>query len=176
MTKVWDPFVRAFHWTLVLTFAVAWFSAEGPEGLHSAFGYAAVGLVAARAIWGFVGTRYARFSQFVRSPRETLAYIRASAGGREVRYLGHNPAGGVMIVALLIGIALSGLSGWLLTTDMFWGSEFAQSLHSVIVHLVLLMIIVHVFGVAVVSFRHNENLVRAMISGAKRDAIGKDVI
>ena len=175
MIRVWDPFVRVFHWTLALSFAVAWLSAEGWEGLHSAFGYIAGALVVARGLWGFVGTRYARFSQFVRSPRMVMRSLSAIVRGEEARCVGHNPAGGVMIVALLGGLALTAFSGWLLTTDAFWGSVWVQLLHSAIAHLVLILVVFHLIGVAVASVRHRESLVGAMIFGSKRAARGDDV-
>src|SRR5208283_2239313 len=98
MIRVWDPFVRASHWALAASFAAAWASSEGWERLHEAAGYVAGGLVLARIGWGFVGPRYARFQEFVRSPATVAAYLRAIAAGTERRFLGHNPAGGAMIV------------------------------------------------------------------------------
>ena len=73
-------------------------------------------------VWGFVGPRYARFAQFVRSPKTVIDYLRAIKDGSERRYVGHNPAGGAMIVVLLAAMAATAVSGWLLTTDAFWGS------------------------------------------------------
>ncbi len=134
MIRVWDLFVRAFHWALAASFAVAWFSSEHWEGLHNAAGYAAGALVALRVVWGFVGPRYARFAQFVRSPRTVIAYLRALKDGSERRYIGHNPAGGAMIVVLLVAIAGTAVSGWLLTTDAFWGSAVVQHVHSLLAH------------------------------------------
>jgi len=99
MVRVWDPFVRVFHWALAASFAVAWLSGEHGKGLHAAAGYVAGGLVLLRVGWGFIGPRYARFAQFVRSPANTVAYLGAIAGGSERRFVGHNPAGGAMIVA-----------------------------------------------------------------------------
>ncbi len=122
MIRVWDPFVRAFHWALALSFAVAWLSSESMERVHSAAGYVAGALVAARIVWGFVGPGYARFSQFVRSPATVLVYLKAIAEGSEPRFIGHNPAGGAMIVVLLAAMAAAVATGWLLTTDAFWGS------------------------------------------------------
>ena len=168
MVRVWDPFVRAFHWCLALSFAVAWFSARGWEALHDWAGYAAGSLVVVRIAWGFLGARYARFQHFVRSPQTVLAYLKAIATGSEARFVGHNPAGGAMIVALLIGMAATATTGWMLTTDALWGSSSAQKLHSVVAHGLLLLVLGHLAGVALASLRHRENLVRAMIFGDKR--------
>jgi cytochrome b len=175
MIRVWDPFVRAFHWTLAASFAVAWASAENAERLHEAAGYVAGGLVALRIVWGFVGPRYARFRQFVRSPRTVIAYLQAIKSGSERRYIGHNPAGGAMILVLLAAMAATAASGWLLTTDAFWGSEAMQRVHSLLARGVLVLVAAHLGGVAVASLRHRENLVRAMVLGVKRPAGPGDV-
>src|SRR5262245_33795856 len=99
--RVWDACVRVFHWSLVVAFFTAWWSGDDYELLHLVAGYAAAGLVTLRLAWGVVGTGYARFAQFVRGPGMVLGYLAAITTGREVRYLGHNPAGGAMILALL---------------------------------------------------------------------------
>jgi cytochrome b len=124
--SVWDPVVRIFHWSLVLSMGIAWLSTNSFEDLHSWAGYVAGALIALRLLWGFIGTRYARFVQFVKPPRSVLEYLRAMAAGREARYLGHNPAGGAMIVVLIIAAAATAISGWMLTTDAFWGVAWAQ--------------------------------------------------
>jgi cytochrome b len=175
MIRVWDPFVRAFHWTLAGCFALAWASSENSERLHDAAGYIAGGLVALRIAWGLVGPRYARFTQFVRSPATVIAYLRAIAERREHRYIGHNPAGGAMIVILLAAVAAAAVSGWLLTTDAFWGSSALQRLHALLADAVLALVVLHLGGVALASLRHRENLVRSMIVGAKRAAGPGDV-
>jgi cytochrome b len=173
--RVWDPFVRAFHWTLVISFLVCWFSAQAWEGLQAWAGYVAGTLALARVVWGFVGGGYARFTQFVRAPRVVFAYLAAIARGSEARFLGHNPAGGAMIVALLAVVAATVASGYALTTDTFWGSATAQHLHSLIAHGLALLVVVHLVGVALASLRHRENLVRAMIVGEKRAPAAGDV-
>jgi cytochrome b len=166
--RVWDAFVRLFHWSLVVCFATAWLSANASDDLHMLAGYAAGGLVLMRLVWGVIGTRHARFSSFVRSPGTVLAYLRAIAQGTEARHLGHNPAGGAMILALLAGIIATALTGWLLTTDTFWGVTWMQHLHHWSADAVLLLVAGHLAGVALASLRHRENLVGAMIVGQKR--------
>ena len=176
MIRVWDPFVRTFHWALAASFAVAWLSSENAEGLHNAAGYVAGALVALRVVWGFVGPGYARFAQFVRSPETVIDYLRAIKDLSERRYIGHNPAGGAMIVVLLAAMAATAISGWLLTTDAFWGSTALQRVHSLLAHGVLALVAVHLGGVALASLRHHENLVRAMVVGVKRGAGPSDVV
>jgi cytochrome b len=175
MIRVWDPLVRAFHWMLALSFAVAWFSSEHSGRLHELAGYAAGVLVLARVAWGYFGSRYARFSQFMQPPAAVAAYLRSIATGAERRYIGHNPAGGAMIIVLLASIMATAATGWMLTTDTFWGSLAVQRVHSILAHGVLLLVLVHLGGVALASVRHRENLVRAMVIGDKRAPAPGDV-
>ncbi len=113
-TRVWDPLVWIFHWGLVVAFAVAWFSAEEMEAVQEVAGYVVAGLVAFRLVRGFVGSHYARFSQFLRAPSTILEYLGDMVRGRERRYVGHNPAGAVMIVAFIVALSGTAYTGWLL--------------------------------------------------------------
>ncbi|MCP1335118.1 cytochrome b/b6 domain-containing protein [Futiania mangrovi] len=166
--RVWDPLVRIFHWTLVASFAVAWATAEDRGGLHEWAGYAAAALITFRLAWGLAGPKYARFRQFVRAPSEVLGYLKASLRGGEPRYVGHNPAGGLMIVGLLAGLAGTALTGWMYTLDRFWGADWVEETHEALATLLLAMVGLHVAGALFASMRHGENLVRAMITGRKR--------
>jgi len=168
MIRVWDPFVRTFHWALALSFTVAWLSGEGSERLHELAGYTVAALVLARIAWGFLGPPYARFSQFMRPPGAVVDYLKSIVSGSEPRFIGHNPAGGAMIVVLLASLAATAATGWMLTTDAFWGSIAVQRLHSIPAHGLLVLVAAHLAGVALASVRHNENLVRAMTLGVKR--------
>lgn len=172
--KVWDPMVRVFHWCLVASFAIAWLSAEEWADLHQWAGYAAAALIGLRLVWGIVGTRYARFTQFVKSPRTVAAYLRDIVLGRERRYLGHNPAGGLMILALIACMSALCLTGWLYTTDAFWGVEWVEETHETLANVLLALVGLHVGGVILAGFRHRENLVRAMVTGRKRAPIGHE--
>ena len=186
--KVWDPLVRIFHWSLVATFFIALLSGEEWESLHVVAGYGVAGLVAFRLVWGLIGTPHARFTDFVRSPATVIAYLKDLAGHRARRYIGHNPAGGWMIVALLVSLALTTLTGmaahgtfkvasWLLPVAMAHEDEeegddgeegpFGE-LHEFFAYFTLLLVAVHVAGVIVSSVMHRENLVRAMITGRKQ--------
>jgi cytochrome b len=166
--KVWDPFVRVFHWCLVASFAIAWASSEDGRALHQWAGYAAAALIALRLVWGVAGSRYARFRQFVRTPRSVAGYLIDILKGREARYLGHNPAGGLMILALITVMAGLCLTGWLYTTDAFWGVDWVEETHETLANILLALVGLHVAGVVIASLRHRENLVRAMFSGRKR--------
>jgi cytochrome b len=165
--KVWDPFVRAFHWSLVILFALAWLS-EDRQSLHQPIGYAILALVALRIVWGVIGPRHARFSDFVRSPRATLAYVRGLLTGTAPRVLGHNPLAGVMILSLLAMLLATGASGWLMTTGSYRSAEWLEELHETLASLTLALVGLHVLAVLVMSAMHGENLVRAMITGRKR--------
>ena len=168
MIKVWDPLVRLFHWSLVVVFAVAWLSADEWDNLHEIAGYVAAALIGFRLLWGLVGPKYARFSQFVRSPAQAARYIGQMIRGREPRYIGHNPAGGLMIIGLLAVLAGTALTGWMYTLDMFGGAEWVEGAHEILANLMLVLVAAHVAGVVWASIRHKENLVRAMIVGRKR--------
>jgi len=173
--KIWDPFVRIFHWSLVASFAVAWLSAEDWRALHEWAGYAAGSLIALRLLWGIVGTRYARFRQFVRSPSTVIGYVRDIVTGREARYLGHNPAGGLMIVALIAAVASVSTTGWMMSTDTFFGIDWVEHVHEALASGMLALVGIHVLGVVVASLRHRENLAAAMISGRKRSPGRADI-
>lgn len=175
LVRVWDPVVRLFHWSLVAGFATAWFSANRAEDLHTVVGYAAAGLILLRLVWGVLGTRYARFASFVKGPVGITRYVLAILKGSEARYVGHNPAGGAMVLALMAGVLGLGVTGWMQFTDAYYGEDWVTNLHSLIAHGLLVLIGLHLGGVALASLRHHENLVRAMITGRKRQAQGNDI-
>lgn len=108
---VWDPLVRLFHWALVVAFFVAYLTEDDLMTIHAWAGYVVLGLVAIRVVWGFIGTRHARFSDFIRPPGVVLAHVRETLLFRAPRYLGHNPAGGLMIAIMLIVLTLTCVSG-----------------------------------------------------------------
>ena len=164
---VWDPLVRILHWTLAGAFLGA-FLLDSPRDLHETLGWIAVAAAATRLLWGFVGPRRARFSDFVPTPGGFLAYFRATFAGREPRYLGHNPAGGAMVVALLLVVATLGVTGWMMGLDAFWGADWLEVLHESAGNLGVGLVLFHWLGVAWGSRRHRENLVMAMITGRKR--------
>lgn len=195
--RVWDPLVRVFHWALVAAFATSWLTAEELQPVHEISGYIIAGLVAFRVVWGLVGSRYARFAQFLRGPGETLGYLGDVTRGRERRYLGHNPAGAAMVVALLLTLSGTAFTGWLMeepdrvamlpampqVVAMAWADDDGdereygergeaagplKEVHETFANLMLFLVALHVGGVVLASFRHRENLPRSMISGDKR--------
>lgn len=166
--KVWDPLVRISHWLLVITVTASWLVRHSPGRWHEWLGYAALGVAVARIAWGCVGTPNARFRDFVRAPGDTASYARAVLAGREPRHVGHNPLGGWMIVALLLDVVLVGFTGWLYTTDRFWGVEWVDVLHGSLADALIVLVALHIAGVVYSSVRHRENLVGAMFHGRKR--------
>jgi cytochrome b len=166
--KIWDPFVRVFHWSLAALFLLAYATGDEIEGVHIAAGYTIGGLVAARIIWGLIGPPHARFSTFVRPPGEILAYLRDAIRFKAPRHLGHNPAGGAMVVALLVMLAATSMAGYMLTTDAMAETKWIEELHEIFANLTMGLVVVHVLGVIFASFEHRENLVKSMITGRKR--------
>jgi cytochrome b len=102
--QVWDILVRIFHWSLVAAFAIAYFTSEEENIWHIYSGYAVLGLICFRVVWGIIGTRYARFTDFIYSPGVVFNYIKELTGKNPTHYTGHNPAGGWMIIALLASL------------------------------------------------------------------------
>ena len=165
--EVWDLPVRVFHWSLVAAFATAFLTAGVYGRLHEAAGYSVMALVTFRVFWGFTGTRHARFSDFVATPGTILAYLGGTLRGGGKRHLGHNPAGGAMILALLGLCGALGVTGWLQNTTWFFGSETLNTIHWAIAWFTVGIIPLHLAGVVVSSLLHHENLVKAMFTGRK---------
>lgn len=179
-TRIWDPMVRVGHWMLVAAFATAYLTEGEVMPLHSIAGYAVVSIVVARSVWGFVGSKHARFGDFVRGPVATTAYLGRVLSGRAERYLGHNPAGGAMVLLLLaalMGTAFCGmvlygieegagpLAGWVAGANL--DEHVWEEAHEVLANGTLILILLHVAGVFHASHSHGENLVKSMFTGRK---------
>ena len=164
--KVWDILVRLIHWSMVASVAVAWLVTEGR--IHDAAGYALLALIALRVLWGFVGPDHARFASFVKTPRTVFQYAKLLYAGHEPRHIGHNPLGGWMILALLATGLAASLSGWLYTTDAFWGLAWVERIHVFFAYLLLVLATLHIVGVVFTSVRQRENLIASMLHGRKR--------
>lgn len=173
--KVWDLPVRALHLALIGAVAGAWLTTEKWTHWHDAMGYTALAVVLMRLVWGVVGRAYARFGQFVRGPRETVAYLGALLFGQAPRHLGHNPLGGWMVLLLLGCVLAVGGTGWLCTTDRYWGDETMFALHAGLAWTLVALVALHLGGVLAMSLRHRENLVAAMLHGRKREPHEGDV-
>jgi cytochrome b len=184
-TRVWDIAVRLFHWSLVAAFLIAFITEDDFMDLHTLAGYTVGGLVMFRLLWGFVGSRHARVSDFVRSPAEVMGYFKRVLSLRAERYTGHNPAGGAMVIALLTSLAVTVFTG--LAT---YGAEqasgplagvmsslphavgkVAEEVHEFFANFTLLLVFLHLGGVLLASLQHRENLVRAMFTGRKQTSL-----
>lgn len=180
--KVWDLSIRIFHWSLVAAFFISYLTEDDWLDLHVLAGYTIAVLISFRLFWGLVGTRYARFTSFVRPPREVWAYLKAIVTFHPPRYLGHNPAGGAMVMALLLSLLMTVLTG----LSVYGAKEMAgplaglfahapnvignvfEALHEFFANFTLLLVGLHVLGVLLAGLQHGENLVRSMFSGFKK--------
>ena len=172
---VWPWVIRGMHWTWFLCMGGAWWTRDWTGPTHANLGYCALALVALRVLLGFQSRfRYVRFEQFVRSWRQTWHYVQDLRSRTAPRYIGHNPLGGWMVLALLTTVAWLGLTGWLGTTDYLWGYAWVVQLHAALAWTLWGLIAIHITGVVFTSFSHQENLVLSMITGRKRAAPDDD--
>lgn len=167
---VWDAPVRVFHWLMVLSFAGAYITSESERWrlIHTTLGYTMAGLLVFRLLWGLVGTRHARFTSFVRGPAAVVRYMRSMASGAPAHFTGHNPAGAVAIVLMLMAGAVIAATGWATYNEI--GGEWLSEVHEGAANFMLAVVGVHVAGVLLASRLHRENLARAMVTGRKRGA------
>ena len=208
---VWDRFVRFFHWSMILLIFLAYMTGDIKGPLHKYIGFGVLGLVAIRIFWGFSGTKYALFSNFVCSPVKALNYLKELATGKTTHYIGHNPAAAWMILLLLSSSIIICLTGYAAhtakrgmnsigsgNTISIVGNAYADDdrkerhegkhkgrerhkdgesdgesdsvwsdIHEVSAQFLLILICLHIVGVAVSSKVHNENLVKGIITGKK---------
>ncbi len=179
--RVWDPLVRFFHWSLASAFLIAFITEEDLLSVHSWAGYLILTLLVIRFVWGFIGTTHARFSDFVYRPATIKAFLKDTLMLRAKRYIGHNPAGGAMVILLMISLLITAGSGLLLfgaaeqsgplahwfVADSFWADPL-EEVHEFFANFTMLLVVIHVGGVVVESLIHRENLVSAMITGFKQ--------
>lgn len=190
--SVWDPLVRIGHWALVAAFATAYLTAGDTLELHERAGYFVAAYVLVRVIWGFIGSKHARFSDFFYGPDLAIRYLIDAAKQRSRRFIGHSPAGGFMVLVLLVMLAgttitgmaelasshgegpLSGLiapSAPIAHVVQTKGGEEPESalreIHELFANATLILIVLHVGGVLFASLSHSENLVWSMITGRK---------
>ncbi len=178
LIKVWDLPLRIFHWLLVAGFFIAYLTEDELLTIHVWAGYLVAGLLVFRLIWGFVGNEYARFSSFLCSPAQSLAYVKDLVALKTKRYIGHNPAGAAMIVLLLVSLLMTVITGFAVYGADQAAGPFAsigsgnekmwEEVHEFFANFTLLLVAAHVIGVAIESYIHRENLARAMVHGYKK--------
>lgn len=196
--KVWDPFVRSFHWLLAIGFVIAYVSEGEPLWLHTWTGYVIAALLVLRFVWGLIGPRYARFADFLYKPGTVLSYLVRMPMGRARRYLGHSPAGGAMVIALMLALAGTAGTGMALHAVRNNAGPLAgivqaappaqvapapaddrgnrprrpgralKEVHEILANITLVLVCLHLGGVLAASLAHRENLPRAMITGRKK--------
>ncbi|MCF6218660.1 MAG: cytochrome b/b6 domain-containing protein [Gammaproteobacteria bacterium] len=180
--KVWDGLVRGFHWLVLLSFVAAYLTSQfGMQQTHILIGYLIALLLVVRIAWGFVGSQHARFADFIATPTEVWRYLKASFRNDPPHYLGHNPAGGWMVLVLMGALLLMAISGVILVAVIEfegpllsllsgmsdqWAYRFS-ALHEWVLDLLWLLIVGHLLGVVVASIQHKENLPHAMVTGYK---------
>ena len=180
--SVWDPLVRIFHWSLVGFFFIAYITDDNFLTIHSWAGYFILGLLTVRIIWGLIGTKHARFSDFVFKPSHIAQFLKDTLSLKAKRYIGHNPAGGAMVILLMLSLFMTSFSGliifgieesqgplasWLSGTSHSV-EDFFEEIHEFFANFTLFLVLVHVAGVLIESLIHKENLVSSMINGKKR--------
>jgi cytochrome b len=179
--RVWDPLIRVFHWTLVAAFSAAYLTEGEWLQVHTIAGYIVFGLLLLRILWGLIGTRHARFSDFIYRPMRVLEYLRDTIMLRAKRYLGHNPAGGAMVLLLIVSLLITTLTGMVVygVEEQLgplaayvggvgkFGGEVFEEVHEYFAHLSVILVLIHVIGVLVESLLHGENLIRSMLTGRK---------
>jgi cytochrome b len=165
---VWDLPLRLWHWVLAACVLVAWFTPTVYDGLHRIVGYAVIGLLAFRLIWGFVGSRYSRFRMVGVRLRAAPRYLLNLRRGITGRYIGLNPAGTLMLVALLLSLAISVITGAMSVTVTFFGVWWIEDTHAYASDAAIVLVVLHVLGVVLMGLLQRENLIRAMITGRKR--------
>jgi len=166
--QVWDRFVRFFHWSLVSCVLINYFAIDDGETVHQWLGYFASALVVARIVWGFIGSKHARFADFFPTPSRLRHHLQAMRSGKADPHPGHNPLGALMMLTLIALVLTLGVTGYLQGTDMFWGEEWLQELHEVLASTLIGLAALHALAAIVMGRIERTNLVLAMITGVKK--------
>lgn len=172
---VWDLPLRIFHWLLAACFVGAFATGDSERwrDIHIMLGYTMLILIAFRVLWGFIGSRYARFGAFAFGPGRVAQYLRSLLGTKPEHHVGHNPAGSWAIY-LLLGLALTaGITGYATLNEL--GGEWLEEFHEGAANAMLAVVLVHIAGVIASSLRHHENLVRGMITGRKIGTVAEGI-
>jgi cytochrome b len=176
---VWDLPLRLFHWLFATSIFASWYTAEVDEmEIHFWLGYFMIGLVLFRLVWGFIGPKHARFSSFLRSPPAIWMYLK----GKSQQTVGHNPLGGLMVIAMIVLVGLQAAAGLFATDDIIWAGpynpavagETAEKLtafHHYNFNVILGAIVLHLVAIAFYAFGKRQNLVPPMLHGRKHATV-----
>lgn len=167
--RIWDPLLRFFHWSVALAFLLNFVVLEEGETAHRWVGYYVLCALAIRVIWGFLGPKNARFKDFMPTPSSLKQHINHLKNKQLESSSSHTPLGGLMIFALLFGLLFTGLSGWMMGLDMFWGEEWVEEFHELMAGAVMTLVVVHVAAVSFFSYAGPSNLIKQMITGKRSD-------
>jgi cytochrome b len=165
--RVWDPFVRVFHWTVVGCVLLNCFAWEKGEWPHEWTGCLASAMVVARIAWGFIGSRHARFSDLFPSPSRVMTHLRATRQGEALLHWGHNPLGAVMMLLPMALVLALGLTGWMQGTDTDFGKHWLQDLHEFLANALIASAGLHAAAALVMGRIERTRLVKAMVTGVK---------
>ncbi|WP_075292092.1 cytochrome b/b6 domain-containing protein [Pararhizobium arenae] len=165
--RVWDPIVRLFHWTVVTACILNLFILEEGRYWHRVTGYGVAGVLILRFVWGVIGTRYARFSEFFPTPRKLFRQITDIRQGHHPRFIGHNPLASVMMLTLMLLLAATCTTGWMTTLDAFWGEKWLEEIHGLLANGIMVFAFIHAGAALLESYRQRENLVWSMVTGRK---------
>lgn len=178
---VWDVPVRLFHWLLVLCLFGQWFTTEVLENamdIHFYIGYFTLGLIIFRLLWGFFGTRYAKFSSFIAGPKTIINYLRTLTSKQKLYTTGHNPLGGLLLPAVLILVGLQATSGLFTSDDIVSAGPYSDSasstiqswmqwLHHTIFDVLIGLIVIHLLAISWYRWRLKHDLITPMLTGYK---------
>jgi cytochrome b len=177
--RVWDIPTRLFHWSIVVLIFISWLSADqGFMTVHLWSGSTLLALLLFRIAWGVVGSTTSRFKDFLHPPRKVIGYLRAMAGGEKPLHAGHNPAGGLMVAAMIVVLLAQALSGLFANDGLHCSGPFANlvseeasaqatNIHGMIFNIILLLIWCHLVAVGFYLLVRGDNLVKPMVTGRK---------
>ncbi len=180
--RLWDPFVRVFHWALVICVCSSWILGKFGPGimtLHFYFGYAAIALITFRVIWGLFGRWPARFRDFIYGPGTFISYLSGASSRKPSFWPGHNPIGALSVFALLGVLGFQAFTGLYTDPDDFINKGplvdgaadgmvgWATGWHQTVPVLILLLVVLHLAAIAFYKIWKHENLVPSMIHGRK---------
>ncbi|MCX2546663.1 cytochrome b/b6 domain-containing protein [Pseudomonas sp. COW5] len=167
--RLWDPVVRVFHLSIAGVFAANYFFNEAGDDWHVWLGYYAMGWLLVRLVWGFVGPRSARWSDFWPTPSRLAAHARSLIAGRPEHRLGHSPIGALVMISMLLALLTVGVSGWAMEeVDALWGADWPLQVHETAADALLALVIVHIAAALFESVQVRDNLPLSMLTGRRR--------